>query len=120
LDYTELARELGLEPEQFVRDMASEAVKARVAEDIALAKKLEVKATPAVYLWGRKVEKYMLNNAEFVERINERFVKVRNNKLAREKWKQMTPKQRAALIEAAKKKKAEPSPEPQADESSGE
>jgi len=101
LDYRVLAGELGLDPERFVETMASEDVKARIQEDIVLAKTLGVKATPMVYLWGRKVDRHMLMNPAFVKRISDRFQQVRNQKLAQQKWEGLSPEQRAEMLRKA-------------------
>ncbi|MEM6838343.1 MAG: thioredoxin domain-containing protein [Cyanobacteria bacterium P01_C01_bin.120] len=44
--YTRIARDLGLDVEQFNRDRASEAAKTAVARDMALAQELQLSSTP--------------------------------------------------------------------------
>jgi uncharacterized membrane protein len=58
IDYPALAGELGLDPERFERDMASPAVRARVAEDERLGESLGVDATPTVFLNRREVDSW--------------------------------------------------------------
>ncbi|HRX83724.1 MAG TPA: vitamin K epoxide reductase family protein [Phycisphaerae bacterium] len=103
-DYREFAKSLGLDPDRFVEVMHSDAVKQRIREDVAEGKKLDVHATPTIYLWGRKVDRNMLANPAFVKRIRERFEQVRNQQLAKQKWERMTPKERAAMIREAEAK----------------
>jgi predicted DsbA family dithiol-disulfide isomerase/uncharacterized membrane protein len=104
MDYRALAAELGLDPERFIEAMASDAVQQRIKEDIAQAKALGVKATPMVYLWGRKVDRHMLMNPAFVRRINERFQQVRAQKLAQQKWQGLSPEERAELVRRAEQR----------------
>ena len=51
--YEMWAKEIGLDVERFKRDLASGAVKDRVAEDLAEAEKLGVTGTPAFFINGR-------------------------------------------------------------------
>ena len=60
MDLTTWASDLGLDPEQFREAMRSEAVEKRVHDDIELAKKLGINATPVVYLDGRQVEHWRM------------------------------------------------------------
>jgi len=55
LDYRDIARQLDLDPDRFVETMDSQAVMDRINEDIELALKVQVDATPALYLSGRRV-----------------------------------------------------------------
>lgn len=50
-----LAAELGLDVQRFRRDWQSEAIRKRVAEDAALAKRLGIRGTPHFFINGRPV-----------------------------------------------------------------
>ncbi len=104
LDYRSFAQELGLDPDQFIADMQSEAVRERVAEDVALGKKLEIRATPSVFLGDRKIERFMLTNEGFREAMNYRLQRARKQKAAMKRWQEMSPEERKAVLEAARKR----------------
>jgi protein-disulfide isomerase len=53
--YRTLAARLGLDPDALWRDMQSDAVRQVVADDVALAKRLNVTAAPTMFLNGRQV-----------------------------------------------------------------
>lgn len=91
MDWRAFASELGFDPDRFVEDMASDAVKKRVEEDVELGKSIGVTGTPAIYLWGRKIQRYMLSNAPFVEEVKKSFLKIRS---ARLKAQELRAKQR--------------------------
>jgi uncharacterized membrane protein len=55
LDVRQLATSLNLDPDRFVADMASEPVAQRIRDDVELAHRLGVRATPAVFINGREV-----------------------------------------------------------------
>ena len=65
LDYGELARELELDPDRFIRDMESEQVADRIREDIDLGRSLGVNATPAVYVSGRHIPEVVVTQPSF-------------------------------------------------------
>lgn len=114
-DYRALAGELDLDPDRFVETMHSDAVKERIHEDVEQARELEVRATPSIFLWGRRVDRNMLANPTFVKRIAERFQQVRQQQLAKQKWEQMSPKERAEFLRKAEEEiKAKASPAPAA------
>jgi predicted DsbA family dithiol-disulfide isomerase len=50
-----LAAAIGLDPDRLLRDMEGETVRAIVAADLALARRLGVTATPTMFLDGRRV-----------------------------------------------------------------
>ncbi len=62
--YASLARAVGLDPAKFSTALAGPSPAARVAEDIELAHRLGVEATPAVFLNGRKLWNWHLLNDE--------------------------------------------------------
>jgi protein-disulfide isomerase len=51
--YLEYAKEIGLDVDQFEKDLTSDAVKARISEDKAQAAKLGVTGTPGFFINGR-------------------------------------------------------------------
>jgi len=53
--YRKLAKEIGLDPEQFERLWRSEQTLKRVIEDAKVGSKLDIKGTPAVFLDGRRI-----------------------------------------------------------------
>jgi len=53
--YPELAAQIGLDPEVFLRELEGEAVREIVESDIRLAHELGVNATPTMFLNGRRV-----------------------------------------------------------------
>ena len=55
LDVRQLAASLNLDPDRFVADMASEPVAQRIRDDVELAHRLGVRATPAVFINGKEV-----------------------------------------------------------------
>ena len=69
LDYRHVAVQLGLDPEKFIADMQSSAVKNRVREDIDLGKSLDIKSTPGMFLGGRPLPSYMFYNPLFMDAI---------------------------------------------------
>ncbi len=77
LDVQEVAKELGLDADRLVADINSDAVRIRIAEDIALGKKIGVKGTPAVFLSGRYVPPLVRGSELFWERIGELYKKER-------------------------------------------
>jgi protein-disulfide isomerase/uncharacterized membrane protein len=80
-DYRALAVELGLDADRFLTDMRSEAAGARIAEDVALAKSLDVKGTPAIFLDGRRVEPKLVTLLPFWEEMGMRFIALRDQKI---------------------------------------
>jgi protein-disulfide isomerase/uncharacterized membrane protein len=56
-DYAQFATELELNVPQFLADLDSDAVNARIDEDIAQAEKLRVSAVPTVFLNGRRLDR---------------------------------------------------------------
>jgi len=69
LDYRQVAVQLGLDPDQFIADMESSAVKNRVREDINLGKSLDIKSTPSMFLGGRPLPSYMFYNPSFMDAV---------------------------------------------------
>jgi thiol-disulfide isomerase/thioredoxin/protein-disulfide isomerase len=55
-EIADLARKTRLDPEQLNSDFASEAVRQRVREDVALGRELGVRSTPTAFLDGKKVD----------------------------------------------------------------
>jgi len=68
--YAVLARKIGLDGEQLLTDMESEAVRQAVTSDIALAAELGVKGTPSVFLNGRPIPRSSLFNPVFWEAVS--------------------------------------------------
>ena len=60
--YAKLAQQANLNVERFQRDMDGEQVRSIVRRDIALAKRLGVSGTPTVFLNGRQVTEFGLDN----------------------------------------------------------
>jgi hypothetical protein len=50
-----IVKEIGLDPDRWQTDAASERVRAKVVADVELGIKLEVDATPTVFLNGRRL-----------------------------------------------------------------
>lgn len=69
MNYRQVAKQLLLDPDKFVADMESDAVKQRVQEDIALGKSLNIKSTPSMYLGGRPLPTYMFYNPSFMDSV---------------------------------------------------
>ena len=80
-DYPAMAEELGLDPQRFEADMYSEETTARIAEDIAQARKLGVDSTPTAFLMGRKVDPVIRGAQPFWEYVASRFNMIRERKL---------------------------------------
>jgi protein-disulfide isomerase/uncharacterized membrane protein len=106
IDFRDLAKELKLDPDKFVETMHLPEIKERILEDADLAKKIGVKGTPTIYLWGRKVDRKMLLNAGFTKEINTRFTNMRNKELAIKKWKAMSPEEQQAMLKRVQQEKA--------------
>ena len=121
LDYRDLAVALKLDPDALIDRMGAEEVKQRVREDIELAKSTGVKGTPAIYLWGRRVDRRMLLNSGFTDHINARFKRLRTTQLqTREKWDSLSHEEQQEMIRKAQQKKQKvpkgsPSPAPDPD-----
>ena len=64
-DYRGLARQLNLDPDEFLEAMDSKAVQDRIKEDIQLAFEVGVDATPALYLSGRRVPRIAVHAPVF-------------------------------------------------------
>lgn len=66
---TEYAKRVGLDVERWKKDIASPEVKARVEADVALAKKLGITGTPAVFVNGKQLNGAMRfeNYRDYVE-----------------------------------------------------
>jgi protein-disulfide isomerase len=105
MDFREVAKVLKLDPDKFIEKMHSDETKQRIREDIELAKKLGVEATPTIYLWGRKVDRRMLMNSGFTKQINARFANMRNRQLALKKWDSMSPEEQQEMIKKVKEEK---------------
>lgn len=90
-DYRQLATDLKLDPDKFIEAMNSDEAKERVKEDVELANKLGIKSTPYIYLWNRKVDRRMLMNSGFVERINKGFEQQRKKTLLMRKLSTPSP-----------------------------
>ena len=84
-DYPAMAEELGLDPQRFEADMYSEETAARIAEDIAQARKLGVNSTPTAFLMGRKVDPVIRSVQPFWEYTASRFNMIRERKLYKRK-----------------------------------
>lgn len=63
--YADLARRIGLDGDRLMSDMEGAAVRRTVDADIALARDLGVTETPAVFLDGRRVPTFSVNNPVF-------------------------------------------------------
>ena len=57
VDYGELAREAGLDPDRLLRDMTSEPVRRRIEEDVRQAERLGLHAAPGVFLNSRPIDR---------------------------------------------------------------
>ena len=64
-DYAALAARAGLDVERLLVDMDSAGVRARVREDIALAKRLSISEAPTLFLNGRRVPLLCVNSPVF-------------------------------------------------------
>jgi PqqD family protein of HPr-rel-A system len=64
-DYTQLAREAGLDVNRFLADMQSDAVRRTVQEDVAVARQLGLTEAPAVFLNNRRVPDLCANSPVF-------------------------------------------------------
>jgi protein-disulfide isomerase len=69
LDYRQFAKDLGLDADRFMTDMDSAEVKQRIKEDVELANRLQITSTPTVYIWNRKVGRYLLGIRPFVDEL---------------------------------------------------
>ena len=69
--FAELAARVGLDGQQLLGDMDSDAVKEVVAADVKLASKLGLRSTPSVFLNGRRVPKFCLHNPIFWRAVSE-------------------------------------------------
>lgn len=65
LDYPALATLLNMDVERFIKDMKSDAVQSRVAEDVRLGHQLGVTQTPTLFLNGRRVPLLCRNKEDF-------------------------------------------------------
>jgi len=77
MDYREFAEQLGLDPDRFIQDMKSDVVKDRIAEDIEQARKLKLRATPTIFLGGKKVRSYTLYNKQFMDEVKKSVLRAR-------------------------------------------
>lgn len=68
--YEKLATRIGLDGEQLLADMECEAVKQKIARDVALAAELGVRGTPSVFLNRRRVPEFCLYNPVFWEAVS--------------------------------------------------
>jgi protein-disulfide isomerase len=100
INFEVFAAELGLDPQRFVADMQSEAVKQRIREDAELAHKLQVTGTPAVYIMGRRVRNFLFESKAFLEDL----------KRSREQEHGAKPEHRPARPRKPEKQEAAPSP----------
>jgi protein-disulfide isomerase len=66
------AQQLGLDPERFKADMASDEVRARIEADRAEGAKLGVSATPTLFIGGRKFKESPQNLGDYVREELER------------------------------------------------
>ena len=64
-DYGELARQAGLKADRLLADMESDTVRRAVQNDVALARRLGVTTTPAVFLNGRRVPDLCVDSPVF-------------------------------------------------------
>ena len=71
--YAELAGTLGFDNERFVEAMESQAVKARIAEDIELAVNIGLRGTPAVYVEGRQVPSFSREQDVFWKEVKRHY-----------------------------------------------
>jgi hypothetical protein len=76
-DYAELARRAGLQVAEFLNDMNSKIVRARVLEDVTLASRLGVTEVPAVFLEGRRVPDLCVSNPVFWAAVADELAKGR-------------------------------------------
>ncbi|MFQ5489366.1 MAG: vitamin K epoxide reductase family protein [Phycisphaerae bacterium] len=86
-DYRKLAEDLALDPDEFEETMKSDAVAQRIAEDIELAIKVKLPATPALYLAGRHVPRLAVNSPVFWDAVKRKLDQVLAGIKAREKAK---------------------------------
>jgi protein-disulfide isomerase len=92
-DYRALAEELELNPEEFLTAMDSEQVQARIKEDIELAFEVEVNATPALYLSGRRVPRIAMRSQVFWQVVKARLDRILQAREARQKQQTETSQQ---------------------------
>ena len=69
-DYANLARLAGLDVDRFLADMAGDSVRQRIQRDAALASRLGVTATPALFLNGRRVPDLCVESRVFWQTIS--------------------------------------------------
>ncbi len=67
VNWQEAAAEFGMDSRKFLQDLDSAAVKRRIAEDVALARKAGVRGTPGVFLNRRPVSRLMRKSPGFWE-----------------------------------------------------
>jgi protein-disulfide isomerase/uncharacterized membrane protein len=72
-----LAEALGLDAERLRTDSAGDAVSQRMAEDVALAMKLQLRSTPTVYVGGKEVDMPGRGSMQFWDEIAGRYWQLR-------------------------------------------
>ncbi|OUU23354.1 MAG: hypothetical protein CBC13_05745 [Planctomycetia bacterium TMED53] len=80
IDWQEAAASLGMDSRKFMQDLNSPAVKRRIAEDVALARKAGVRGTPGVFLNRRLVSRLMRKSPGFWELQAESLRDIRESK----------------------------------------
>ena len=69
-DYANLARLAGLDVDRFLAYMTGDSVRQRITRDAALASRLGVTATPALFLNGRRVPDLCVESRVFWQTIS--------------------------------------------------
>ena len=87
-DYRGLARQLDLDPDEFLETMDSEAVQDRIKEDIELALEVGVNATPALYLSGRRVPRIAVRSPVFWQAAKGRLDRILKARQAKDRQQQ--------------------------------
>ena len=80
VDWADASEELGIDPRQFLQDLESAAVKKRISEDVALARKAGVTGTPGVFLNRRPVSRLMRKSPGFWELQADSLREIRTSK----------------------------------------
>jgi len=66
--FTGYAKQLGLDANRFTTDLSSANINAKIAYDQALGKKLNINATPSIFLNGKAVDQDTWNNADNLDK----------------------------------------------------
>jgi protein-disulfide isomerase len=72
-DYRTVAAKLGLDPQRFIRDMESQTVADRIAQDVELGKALGIKGTPRLFVSGREVPDLAMRQMPFWQTMSQAY-----------------------------------------------